>query len=108
MNKLALKLPGGYNVDSPPGLETARFSNLSGFVSQLYIVVIYVSLFLAFYYFVWGAFDYIMAQGQKEGIAKAKEKIRWAIIGLIVVLLSFTLAKFLSEVFPPVAGHLPF
>lgn len=109
MDKIALKLPGiPIPVNNPDKLDTARFSNLSGFISQLLIVIIYVCVFLAFYYFVWGGFDYIMAQGQKEGIAKAKEKIRWAIIGLVVVLLSFTLAKFLSEIFPPGNGGLPF
>lgn len=108
MDKLALKLPGSYEISNPPGLSAGKFTNLSGFVSEIFVVIIYISAFLAFYFFIWGAFNYIMAQGQKENLAKAKERIRWALIGLIVVLLSYTLARFIGEIFPPGKGGLPF
>lgn len=109
MDKIALNIPGMTKpVPNPEGFIATQFPDLASFVSQIFGVVIYVSIFLAFYYFIWGAFNYIMAQGQKEGIAKAKERIRWAVVGLIVILMSYTLAKFIATVFPPGSGGLPF
>lgn len=106
MNKLALKLPGGNTIDNPDKFNPS-FTNLASVLSGLLNIAFYVAVFLAFYFLVWGAFAYIMAQGKKEDLAKAKARLTWAIIGLIVVLLAYFLAKFASEIFPA-KGGLPF
>lgn len=100
--KKDLVLPGFPNDPFP-----TRFSNLGDFLSPLLDIAIYAALFLAFFYLVWGAFSYIMAQGKKEDLAKARARLSWAIIGLIVVLLAYFIAKFFSEIFTP-KGGVPF
>jgi len=70
-------------------------------------IALYIALFIAFYYLVWGAFQYIVASGKKEELAKARARITWALIGLIVVLLAFFIAKFAAEILQP-KGGLPF
>lgn len=104
MNKLALKLPGGNTVDSLDPVNT-RFPDLASLISLLLNIVFYAAGFLAFYYLVWGALSYIMAQGNKENLAKARARITWAIIGLIIVLLAFLIARFATEIFPPSPGR---
>ncbi len=106
MKYLALKLPGGNEITGPENLNK-NFTNLASVLSNLLNIAFYVAVFLAFYFLVWGAFAYIMAQGKKEDLAKARARLTWAIIGLIVVLLAYLLAKFASEIFPA-KGGLPF
>ena len=83
------------------------FNSIGAILTGALDIVLYVAFFLAFFWLIWGAFQYMMAQGKKEDLAKAREKLKWAIIGLIVIFASFTLTKFASEIFPP-KGGLPF
>lgn len=107
--KLALTLPGtGNTIPQPSGLNP-DFKDLASFITPLINIVFYVAVFMAFIWLVWGAFSYIMAQGQKENLAKARARITWAIIGLMVVLLAYFIATFASEILPsrPSPGALP-
>ncbi len=109
--KLALTLPGtsipGSNniIDSP---VKEKFTDLAGVLTGILNIVFYAAAFIAFFFLIWGALAYIMAQGQKENLAKARARITWAIIGLVVTILAFAVAKFASEIFKPTTGGLPF
>lgn len=107
MNKLALNLPGGNIIEKPSGLNP-DFKDLGSFITPLLNIIFYAAVFLAFFWLAWGAFAYIMAQGKKEDLAKAKARITWALIGLFLILLAFFIAKFVSEIFGPNIGGLPF
>lgn len=107
MNKIALTLPGSSPISGPDDLKS-EFTDLGSFISPLLQIVFYIAAFLAFYFLIWGAFQYIMAQGNKENLAKARARITWALIGLIVVLLSFFIAQFAGQIFSPSKGGLPF
>lgn len=100
---LALKLPGGEIIDNPAG-----FPNLASLIQPLLSIFFYIAAFLAFIWLVWGAFAYIMARGEKEGLAKARARITWAIIGLIIVLMAYFIAQYAGEIFTPDKGGLPF
>ncbi|MBI2020449.1 hypothetical protein HYS94_03420 [Candidatus Daviesbacteria bacterium] len=89
-----------------PGAQ--NFTNLADFLSGLLNIAFYIAGFLAFYFLVWGAFQYIMARGNKEELAKARARITWAIVGLFVVFTAYFIAKFASEIFPPGQGGVPF
>lgn len=107
MKYIALKLPGSQAIPSPSGLKS-EFKDLAGFITPLLDIVFFSAVFMAFFWLAWGAFAYIMAQGKKEDLAKARSRILWALIGLAVTLLAFFIAKFISEVFEPTTGGLPF
>lgn len=108
ISQLALTLPGTKNIiPSPVDNTDVKITDLAGFISSLLNILFYIAAFLAFYFLIWGAFSYIVAQGKKEELAKAKARITWALIGLIVVFLSYSIAKFASEIFTP-KGGLPF
>ena len=85
-----------------------RFDKLSDILSGLLNIALYIGAFLAFYWLIWGAFGYIIAKGEKEALAKARGRITWALVGLIVIFLAFILARFAGEIFPPGIGGLPF
>lgn len=85
-----------------------RFEKLSDVLSGLYTIVLYIAAFMAFYWLIWGAFQYILARGNKEELAKARSRITWALVGLIVIFAAFLIAKYASIIFPPGRGGLPF
>ena len=105
--KIALTIPGFAPIPNPTDLKP-EFTNLASLISPALNIAFYVAAFVAFYYLVWGAFQYILAGGKKEDLAKARARISWALIGLIVVFASFLIARFASEIFPPSKGGLPF
>lgn len=111
MKLLALTLPGpsgsNYIIPAPSGLKP-EFTNLSSVISPLLTIAFYIAAFLAFYFLIWGAFAYIMAQGNKENLAKARARISFALIGLIVILMAYFIAKYAGEIFAPDKGGLPF
>lgn len=111
MKKLAANIPGlntiyDFYKDNPN--QPGKIQTLGDLLSGLFNIAFYIALFLAFFYLVWGAFSYIMAQGNKENLAKARARLTWAILGLIIVLLAFFIARFVSEILPPRPGGLPF
>jgi len=108
MNKLALTIPGFSPITSPvPGLKPG-FKDLGSIVSPFLNIIFFLAVFLAFYWLVWGAWAYIFAGGEKESLAKARNRIKWAIIGMLVTLMSFLIAKYAGEIFTPGRGGVPF
>lgn len=81
--------------------------DLAGFITPLLEIIMFAAAFLTFYFLVWGAMAYIMAQGNKESLAKARARITYAIIGLVVILVAYLIAGYISEVFMP-KGGVPF
>lgn len=107
MNKLALQLPGFSSPMPPPLGLKPEFVDLGSVISGILNIAFFAAVFVSFYFLVWGAFAYLMAQGKKEDLAKARARITWALIGLAIILLAFFVAKFVSEIFPA-KGGMPF
>lgn len=109
MTKLALNLPEFGQIDNPPGLIfSGNTANLGAVLTSLLSIVFYLAAFLAFYWLIWGAYQYILARGEKENLAKARAKITWALVGLLVVFMAYFIARFAAEVFTPGTGGTPF
>ena len=58
-----------------------------------------VAGFLMFVWAIIGAFQYILAGGNKENLAKARERITWAIVGFLLVIVSFAISSYIQGVF---------
>lgn len=100
-------IPGLKDIFDDNAKRLPKFATLGDLVSGFINIAFYGAAFLTFYFLVWGAFAYITARGDKEGLAKARARITWAIIGFMVILLAFLIAKYFSEIFPP-KGGVPF
>jgi TRAP-type C4-dicarboxylate transport system permease small subunit len=95
------------------GLKALNFkfedAKLADVLSGLLNIAIYLAIFMTFFWLVWGAFQYILASGKKEELAKARSRITWALIGLMVVITAYLITTYAAEIFPPVnKGDLPF
>lgn len=103
MKYAALKLPGSDEyVPNIPGFKIEP--TLAGVVNSFLGIIFYLAAFLAFFWLVWGAFQYLFAGGNKEELAKARARITYAVIGLIIVILSFAMAQFVQQVLKPQRG----
>lgn len=95
-----------------PGIPGFKYNDINtkfGTVfSDLFQILFYLAAFLAFFWFVWGAFQYILAGGEKESLANARKRMTWAIIGFIFILLSFALTKYVFEILQPNSISFPF
>ena len=49
-------------------------------------------------YFIWGAVDWIMSSGDKEKVAAARKKMTNAIIGLVLLSLSYFIIRLVGEI----------
>ena len=56
-----------------------------------------VSVLLVFAYLVWGGFDWITSGGDKTKIENARNKLRDAIIGIIIVASSYAILTLLIQ-----------
>lgn len=96
-------LPGTPNPILGLGVNTG-----GELISKILETTFFAAGFMAFFWMVWGAFQYIMASGKKDELQKARSRITYAIIGLMVVLLAYFIMRFAAEIFPPQTGGLPF
>lgn len=110
MKKLSLALPGfdpsGYRgIENVPGLKfSGGQASLGAILSDLFTIALYLAIFLTFFWLVWGTFQYLFAGGNKESLAKARSRITWAIIGLVIVILAFTLTQLVEDILKPRFG----
>lgn len=106
MSNIALKLPGiDTPISPPPNFDpTHKFTDLGSVISATLEVVFIIAFFLTFIWMVWGAFHYIFAGGDKEQLAKARSRIITAVIGLLLIAISFALAQFVQQILSPAGG----
>lgn len=105
MKLLALSFPGGQSINNP--VAGQGFNNLSSLLSGFFEIGLFLASFLAFIWFIWGAFQYLFAGGNKEGLAKARSRMTWAIVGLIIFLLAFVITQFIGQILQPKPGQIP-
>lgn len=98
------------NGDNVPKFS-GQTANLGALISGFLNISLYLGAFMAFFWLIWGTFQYILASGKKEELAKARSKITWALIGLVVIFSAFLIAKFAGYIFVGkglLKGGLPF
>lgn len=66
---------------------------LSNFVNLIFSIAAVVLLFMV----LWGAFDWMVSEGDKEKVASARSKILNAMIGLILIAIAFAIVRLLSQ-----------
>lgn len=81
-----------------PVMVTAEFSIIDIANLAVAIAIILAGVLSVFYIFV-GGISFILSGGQEEKIKQAVHTIRYAIIGLIVTILSVTIIKIVGLIF---------
>lgn len=101
--KIALSLPGFGQIDEPTGLPkgvpTGGIETASKVIGVIFDFVIVAAIVFAAYLLIRGGINMMTSGGDKERFAKGRERLRYAIIGLIIVFLSFGLINFIGAFF---------
>ena len=111
IKKLALTLPGpavggNLNVSNYPGFDFKHTLNpfaatsLADVISGFLDITFFIVGFLLLAWLSWGIFQYIVAGGKKEDLAKARARITYALVGFAIVVLAFAISKYAQEIFP--------
>lgn len=81
----------GYSADDGAGNISKLLDNLVG--------IFFAAGALAFIImFVWGAVQMILSGGDKEAVSKARSRITWAIIGIVLMSLSYFVFSLLQDI----------
>lgn len=93
-----MQLLAGLQIDSKdiPNVPTtaADQSSLTGFVNAVF----FVAGFVCVVYVIIGAFRYVLSEGRSENVSQAKSTIFYALIGLVVVSLAFTIVQVIINI----------
>lgn len=86
----------GFTVEPPLGLGGLEFGDIITFLINIAFVI---AAILALVYLIWGGINWITSSGDSEAVGNARNKIIAAIIGLVVVILSYFVLNFvLSDI----------
>jgi hypothetical protein len=101
--KLSLAIPGftGEIQNSAATNFPSNSTTLGSVITSFGQLALYVGGALMFFWAVWGVFDYIRAEGNKEALAKARKRIQWAIAGFVILLLAFFISDFTKQILNP-------
>ncbi|OGZ66429.1 MAG: hypothetical protein A3C50_02480 [Candidatus Staskawiczbacteria bacterium RIFCSPHIGHO2_02_FULL_43_16] len=63
-----------------------------GFMWIIFVAAFFIFLFIASFFF-------LSAQGEPEGIAKARQALIWAVVSLVIAIVSFSIPKIITTLF---------
>ena len=81
----------GTIVPPPGSLGGDPIAAISKIGSVALQIIVIIAAFMSLIYMLWGALDWITSGGEKEKLTKAQNKIVNAVIGLIVLIVVFSL-----------------
>ena len=81
-------------ISPPPGSPGGSgdpISSLSNIISVGLQIFLIIAAIMMLVYMLWGAMDWIGSSGEKEKLQKAQNKITNAVIGMIVIIVAFSI-----------------
>ncbi|MBI2613957.1 MAG: hypothetical protein HYW62_04235 [Candidatus Levybacteria bacterium] len=111
MKYLTLSIPGFSNIDSekinltpvpllPKGVPTGGLSGTGTDAIRVFIeLTLVIAILVALYFIAKGGLEMIMSEGQKEKLQIGRKRTMYAILGLIVIFLSFTAINMIGAFF---------
>lgn len=81
-------LPGGLDINDRQGL--------TDIIAWLYVFLVGISGLAAFIMIVWGGVQWMSSQGNPTATSDAKDRIKMALLGLLLVLASFLILQIIN------------
>ena len=95
MSVLSLSVAAFAQVTVPSSGGAYGFGTLNQAISSVMNLVFFFALILVLIYLVWGGIQWMTSGGDKAGTEAARGKITGAIVGLIIVAVSFAIYQIL-------------
>jgi len=95
-----IQLPGGAVIKGPLNLSgKPQFNTLSDVLSNALGIIFPAAGAILLAMLIWGGFDYITSFGDPKKAEMGKNKITSAIIGIVVIVLSYWIVQLIDYVF---------
>lgn len=105
MKELALTV-GGYTIPQPRGLNNISNLSLQYLVSFAINLLLTAAVLLAFFFILFAGLRWMLSQGDKKQVEEAQKTLTFAIVGLIIVFLSFFILNLIGFAFQvPLTGN---
>lgn len=91
--------PGPLSKFAPAGIPTGGLCMVNNLIKIAVEGLLVISALLALFFLIIGGIKWITSGGDKSGVEGARKTLTYAIIGLIVALLSFMIINFIGGVF---------
>jgi len=99
MTKLLALSVGDYNIGAPPQMPKDGLNTLLGAFNNLLTILLIIVIVLALFSIILSGIQWITSGGDEKGLEKARGRLKYSIIGLIVGLLSFFIIQFIANFF---------
>lgn len=89
-----------FALQVPPQMPTGGAGLLwLSFIPGVIQILLFLGFIFAIVYLLWGGISWTTSGGNKESLEKARKKVTYAILGLILVLLSFFILFTFGQLF---------
>ena len=99
MRYLSLSIPGFEKLDSGLPVPTGGLSTGNKALGALIEIVLIGAILFALYTIIRGGINMITSGGHKEKFQMGRERVRYAVIGLIVIFMSFFMVNMIGKIF---------
>lgn len=98
MKELALSI-GGKTINTPGGIPTGGESTASSLIRVGVTLFLIFTVILALFYLIQGGIQWITSSGDKQRVEQARQRITYAVVGLIIAILSFFIVSIVYNTF---------
>ena len=75
------------------------FKDFGSLLGNIVLAAMIISGLMVFFYLIWGGVQYITSGGDKEQAESARNRITYALIGLVIVIGSYAITKLIEAFF---------
>ncbi len=91
---------GNETIDSPLVDKNGnQYSNLGQIIGAVTNFLIPIGAVILLFVLIWGGYDFMLSQGSPDKIKSARAKIVSGVVGLILMVFAFIIAKLISTIF---------
>ncbi len=98
MYKLSLVLPGGVEIKNPENFNP-KLNNIGDIISSLLPIIMVLAGLVLFIFLIIGGFGLLTSGGSPEKMKASQGKITSAVIGFVIIFISYWLVRILEIVF---------
>lgn len=99
MKYLSLTLPDGSVVNPPSSVPKGGLSFLEGVLKNALTIMVIIGIVVCLVVIVWSGLQWASSGGDKNKITQARSRLVWAIIGLLVIMISFFIVSVVGAIF---------
>ena len=88
-----------WTIQPPAGVPNGGSGMGEKIIGTGISILLVAAVLLALIFLIWGGLDYITSEGKKDKIERAKRKLTFAVLGLVIVFVAFFIVTFVGNIF---------